>query len=206
MTLRIIFVASRKGGSGKTTISINLACQLKHLGHRTALFDMDPQGSAQYWSQMRKGAAPPVYACEPEDLIIRSTDLEDEGYSFLIVDSPPVEKRWLERGLQLADLVLVPCRPTPLDVLSATSTANVCQRLGKTAFWVLNAAPATSSAMVGGIKASLQKVMPAMRTVIHQRNDVAASLGLGQSVAEFNPQGKSAGEFQHLTSEVLGIV
>jgi Mrp family chromosome partitioning ATPase len=59
MAGRVITVAQQKGGSGKTTIIVNLAVAYLRAGHRVALLDTDPQGSLGRWFMARRerGAA-----------------------------------------------------------------------------------------------------------------------------------------------------
>jgi chromosome partitioning protein len=55
-----IVVINSKGGSGKTTVSVNLAASLAACGERTALLDLDPQGSSMRWLKQRPKDLPPI--------------------------------------------------------------------------------------------------------------------------------------------------
>lgn len=106
--MRAILVANPKGGSGKTTLSINLAGGLAAQGKRVAMLDLDRQKSATTWLAMREMALPDI-------------DLVQEGHKtdadWLVIDSPAgLHGKTLERALKLAHKVIVPIAPSLFDI------------------------------------------------------------------------------------------
>lgn len=83
---QVIAIANQKGGVGKTTTSVNLACALAKLGRRVLLVDLDPQGNATMGSGVDKRTLKAsVYqvligAALIRDAIVRETDA---GYALL---------------------------------------------------------------------------------------------------------------------------
>ena len=59
-----ILVLNPKGGSGKTTVSTNLAAYLANEGHYTALMDYDPQASSIRWLSKRPDDCPKIFGVE----------------------------------------------------------------------------------------------------------------------------------------------
>ncbi|AAZ98682.1 probable partition-related protein [Thiobacillus denitrificans ATCC 25259] len=106
--MRVIVVANPKGGSGKTTLSINLAGYLAAQGERVALLDMDRQKSATHWLAARSAAL-------PEIALLREG--QKGGSDWLVVDTPAaLHGRTLERALKLAHKVAVPIAPSLFDI------------------------------------------------------------------------------------------
>lgn len=106
--VRVILVANPKGGSGKTTLSINLAGYLASRGQRVSMLDLDPQKSATQWLAIRDAALPKI-------------DLLKEGQKgdsdWLVIDSPAgMHGKMLERALKLAYKVVVPIAPSLFDI------------------------------------------------------------------------------------------
>lgn len=106
--MRAILVANPKGGSGKTTLAVNLAGYLASQGARVALLDMDRQKSATQWLAMRDAALPEI-------------ELVREGQNgngdWLVIDSPAgLHGKSLERALKLAHKVAVPIAPSLFDI------------------------------------------------------------------------------------------
>jgi len=106
--MRAILVANPKGGSGKTTLSINLAGYLASAGERVALLDLDRQKSATQWLAMRAASLPEI-------------TLLHEGQKgeadWLVIDSPAgLHGKNLERALKLAHKVAVPIAPSLFDI------------------------------------------------------------------------------------------
>ena len=58
--MRTIAVVSQKGGAGKTTLALHIAVAAELAGYSTVLLDMDPQGTAEAWSDWREEAPPVV--------------------------------------------------------------------------------------------------------------------------------------------------
>jgi chromosome partitioning protein len=106
--MRVILVANPKGGSGKTTLSINLAGYLASQGQRVAMLDLDRQKSASQWLAIRDAALPKI------DLL---RDGQKSGGDWLVIDSPAgLHGKNLERALKLAHKVVVPIAPSLFDI------------------------------------------------------------------------------------------
>ena len=105
---RVILVANPKGGSGKTTLSINLAGYLASQGQRVAMLDLDRQKSATQWLAMRDATLPKI------DLLQEG---QKAGSDWLVIDSPAgLHGKNLERALKLAHKVVVPIAPSLFDI------------------------------------------------------------------------------------------
>jgi chromosome partitioning protein len=116
-----IVVLNPKGGSGKTTIAINLASYLAAHGHTPVLMDFDPQGSSVRWVKKRKPPQPPVHviaAFEKDTRTTRAFQLRvPEVATHVIVDTPAaLEARQLPEMTRDADKVLVPVLPSDIDI------------------------------------------------------------------------------------------
>src|SRR3954452_6912793 len=112
--MRIIALASRKGGSGKTTIAAHLAVQAGRVGDGPAvLVDTDPQGSLSEWWQERKDDTPALATVKLDDLGANLAELRSYGTAVALIDTPPAMTGSIERVMATADLVLIPVRPSP---------------------------------------------------------------------------------------------
>lgn len=106
--MRAILVANPKGGSGKTTLSVNLAGYLASRGERVAILDLDRQKSASHWLAMRDPALPAIE-------LLREGQKGDGDW--LVIDSPAgLHGKSLERALKLAHKVAVPIAPSLFDI------------------------------------------------------------------------------------------
>ena len=116
-----IVVLNPKGGSGKTTIAINLASYLATRGHRPVLMDFDPQGSSVRWVKKRQPALPRIEAIaafEKDSRTTRAFQLRiPEHATHVIVDTPAaVEPRQLPDLTRDAHKILVPVLPSDIDI------------------------------------------------------------------------------------------
>jgi chromosome partitioning protein len=116
-----IVVLNPKGGSGKTTIAINLASYLASRGHRPVLMDYDPQGSSTRWVKKRQPAQASVHviaAFEKDGRTTRAFQLRVPGEAtHVIVDTPAaLEPRHLPEMTRDADKVIVPVLPSDIDI------------------------------------------------------------------------------------------
>ena len=116
----VVAIVNQKGGTGKTTLSINLASAFAEL-YPTLLMDADPQGSALDWADSRATAQMNLDACgvEPSRLL-RDIRSHAPNYAWIIVDGPPGIGRVSADAVRAADIVLIPSKPSPFDVWAAS--------------------------------------------------------------------------------------
>ena len=116
----IVAIVNQKGGTGKTTLSINLASAFAEL-HPTLLMDADPQGSALDWADSRATVQMKLDACgvEPSRLLRDVRGLAP-NYAWIIIDGPPGIGRVSADAVRASDIVLIPSKPSPFDVWAAS--------------------------------------------------------------------------------------
>jgi len=106
--MHVILVANPKGGSGKTTLSVNLAGYLAASGERVALLDLDRQKSATQWLALRDAGLPEIRLL---------AEGHGKGDGWLVIDSPAgLHGKNLEHALKLAHKVIVPVAPSLFDI------------------------------------------------------------------------------------------
>ena len=123
--MKKLAILSRKGGPGKTTLSINLAVAAEKAGHTTILIDLDEQESADRWGKRRKEDAPFVTgspASRLKEVLYRA---EDAGATLAIIDTAPSTGPDTEDAAKVADMVLIPCEASLIVAEAITSTINV---------------------------------------------------------------------------------
>ncbi|HWG76602.1 MAG TPA: AAA family ATPase [Steroidobacteraceae bacterium] len=116
-----IVVLNPKGGSGKTTIAINLASHFALRGEGAVLIDHDPQASAARWVRQRQQTQAPIHliaAFEREVRMTRTFQLRiPEGTGRVIVDTPAaISAHEMPELTRLADKILVPVLPSDIDI------------------------------------------------------------------------------------------
>ena len=147
--MRTIAVISQKGGAGKTTLALHIAVAAEQGGCSTILVDMDPQGTAEAWSEWRKEAPPVVIPAKAPTLAKTLEKAAALGAELAIVDTPPLAEAEARAAMRAADLILVPCRPNAFDLHSIKLTADMVSFAAKPAFVVFNAGPVAASRMYG---------------------------------------------------------
>lgn len=130
MTSRIIAVGNLKGGTGKSTVAVNLACRLAE-SQAVTLVDADPQGTATAWLQggEAKGMPPSLeVVSRPLGAAIGNDPWQAEMCALrdhqtrVVIDLPPQKGEAFQAALRVADLLIVPVTPSAVD-LHATAQA-----------------------------------------------------------------------------------
>lgn len=108
--MKAILIANPKGGSGKTTLSTNVAGYLATRGHRVAILDLDRQKSATQWLSNRPLKLPSVE-------LMQSEGEKNSPVDWLVIDSPAgLHGKNLEHALKLVHKVIVPIAPSAFDI------------------------------------------------------------------------------------------
>lgn len=192
--MHIVAVASQKGGSGKTTLAGHLAVQADRAGAGpVALVDTDPQGSLSEWWNARAAETPLFARTSTGRLDADITRMRDLGIKLLIVDTPPAIEATITEVIRLADLVVIPARPSPHDLRAAGATVELVERLGKPLIFVINSATPRARITSEAIMALSQHGTLAP-VIVHQRTGFAASMIDGRTVMEVPGEARSAAE------------
>ena len=133
LDMPVIAIVNQKGGTGKTTLSINLASAFADL-YPTLLLDADPQGSALDWADSRSihQMNLDVRELDPGGLL-RQVRSFARNYEWIIIDGPPGIGRISADAVRAADIVLIPTKPSQFDVLAASEIVDAVQARQETA-------------------------------------------------------------------------
>ncbi len=196
--MRVIAFASQKGGSGKTTLSGHIAVEAERRGEGpVVLVDADPQGSLSEWWNAREAPTPAFAQTTVSRLLSDLDDLRSRGFKLAIVDTPPAITLAIQSVIAVADMVVIPTRPSPHDLRAAGATVGLAERSNKPFLFVVNAATPRARITADAAIALSQHGTVAPVT-IHQRTDFASSMIDGRTVMEISPNSRSAKEIGQL--------
>ena len=192
--MRVLALASQKGGSGKTTLSGHLAVQAQRAGAGpVVLIDIDPQGSLADWWNERQAEFPAFAQTTVARLAADLQVLRQQGFKLAVIDTPPAITLAIQSVISVAELIVVPTRPSPHDLRAVGATVDLCERAGKPLIFVVNAATAKAKITSEAAVALSQHGTVAPIT-LHHRTDFAASMIDGRTVMEVDQNGRSSQE------------
>jgi chromosome partitioning protein len=123
----IIAIANSKGGVGKSTMAVHLAAWLHEQGHRVILADCDSQQSSSEWI---REAAPEVRAVRLDnpDVILNELPALDQEADYVVADGPGSQTETSRALLLRADLAIVPCKASMLEVRALAKATEVLRQ------------------------------------------------------------------------------
>ena len=217
MAAKIITVCNQKGGTGKTTLSMNLAGALSLREHQVCVIDADPQGTATRWaasaSDERPFPASVLGLSAARGKVHREVRKLVENYDYIIIDCPPAADSPVpQSALLIADLGLIPIIPSPPDLWATLGIKTIVENAGDIneelkARLVVNQLQSNV-----GISRDALEILPEFgfevcQTMLHHRAAYKQAALDGQSVHKGGSRAKAAiEEVEALTDEILEIL
>ena len=206
--MKVISVIAQKGGTGKTTLTLAIACAAAANHLSTAVIDLDPQATAASWGDRRDAENPVVITAQPPRLARILDAAAAQGVDIAMLDTAPRVEQSAVAAARAADLVVVPCRPAVYDLETVAATADLVRAVAPATrlLCVLNGVPPR-----GPRQQQARDVLAAMEVPV-----CPASLGLraaidyaaaaGMTAQEYEPRGKAATEIAELYRAIWELV
>lgn len=210
MSAQVFSISNQKGGTGKTTLSMNFAAGLAQRG-RTLIIDADPQGSAGQWTGLAPDKRPfPVSVIAVAGNLAHEIKRFRQDYQYIVVDCPPtLEGDTVRRAMLSSDTMLIPVLPSPVDLWASVRLAETIEqaRLGNPelkAYLVINQQE-PRSALSRAMQQALDEFdIPSLKGGLRRRAVYRTSAIEGASVFCLGKQGQAAAqEIESIIEELL---
>lgn len=191
--MKTLSIITQKGGAGKTTIATALAVAAELDGKSVAIFDLDPQATACFWSDLREAPTPAVKDCSAARLPNYLQAAKEAGCDLAVIDCPAVHRDIAHDAAALSDFILIPTRADMFDVRSMRKTIEVVKSVEKPYAVVLNFCPPAGREVPAareGVTDIGAELCPAE---LHQLKAFARAQQTGQTAQE-TAAGSSAAE------------
>jgi chromosome partitioning protein len=204
--MNVITMASRKGGTGKSTLTAHLAAYCHQSGNRCTIIDADPQGSLTLWHSLRRGGEPQLRngARGIERALAMAMV---EGYQWAFIDT--AASMWVvaQEAIRAATLVAIPARPGFFDLNAVRETVAAARERNKPYAVVLNSTPVKrddkEAPAVAQSRAFFDKLgIPVWSGQISQRAGYVLTLAAGSSIGEVAPESAAGVEIATLWSAI----
>ena len=196
--MKVLVLASQKGGVGKTTLTAHLAVEAERAGMGpVALIDTDPQMGLTGWWKVRDADSIPMISLLPGGLKPTLAKLRTAGISLVVIDTPPAITASIRDTVRHADLVIVPAKPSPNDLRAVGATVDIVEGERRDMVFVVNQATARAR-LTAEAAISLSQHGRVAPTTIYHRLDLVTAMIDGRTAAELDPASKGADEIAKL--------
>lgn len=215
MESKVITICNQKGGSGKTTVTMQLCGGLARRGFKAMVVDADPQGTATRWAASAPDDAPfpaPVVGLSAAGGKVHREVAKFIGdYDVILIDCPPAADSPVpQSALLVSDLALVPLVPSPLDLWASVGIREVIGRMSDIneslqARLMLNQAQPRQNLTRETLDILPQLGLAVCATIWHQRAVYRQSAAYGQTVFDFD-NAPARHEVEGALDEVLQLL
>ena len=201
--MRTIAFVTQKGGAGKSTLAASLAVAAQDMKETVCVVDMDPQGSLTNWARTRGCDDITVVASGAARLQGTLAGLAAKGFTVAIIDTPGAEGPASSAAMAIADLNIIPARPSLFDLWASANTRAALRAIGADFVFLLNQCPpAQQSARVRDGAEALEELGALITPLVLARVDYQEATRHGCGVTELNPHGAAAEEMRALWTSV----
>ena len=205
--MTIVAVLNQKGGSGKTTLSTNIARVLQKCGDKVLLVDSDPQGSARDWHAASNGELVPVVGLDRPTL---DKDIKAiaHGYDWILIDGAPQLVSMSIAAIKCADIVLIPVQPSPYDIWASEDLVDVIKERqkianGKPKVAFVISRQITNTILGKEVREALNDYkVPIFKYGTFQRIAYAKTAASGNTVVDIEPNSEAAKEIKMISDEL----
>jgi chromosome partitioning protein len=208
MLSKVITIAQQKGGTGKTTLAVNLALAfIKYHNLKVAIIDTDPQGSLGKWFMIRseknisnqnltfKTAS--LWGAQYESKILK------QDHDIVIIDTPPKIESDARPAIEASNLVLIPIAPSPVDFWATESIIEIAKKAKRKILIQINRANHRSK-LISKTHEYIKSInISATKTLIGHRQIFIASMGEGKTVVEKQRKSKAVEEIRKISEQIL---
>lgn len=202
---KILVFGNQKGGVGKTTLSVGVAGAWAESVKRKILFiDADPQRSAS--EQLRDHPHVSFVNHDGGNLDVILPDIMAD-YNFIIIDTPAGVNEALYSAVHVADLLVIPVKPSPYDFMSAERTLQLARVTNIPAVFVINEYDARTRFAKQAREALSAYDAHVLTQFIGYRSAHREAAASGKSITDVSLNGgKAATEIRQLSRELLTIL
>jgi len=213
--MAIIAVLGRKGGIGKSTIVGNLAGEFAAMGRTVIALDADPQHSLAAWAAQGEGMLSRVVEkvkTDTAEALDAKVHKVQKGVDLILIDTPPGIPEVGYQAALVADLVLLPCGPSPFELfalkeaLAQALKARAERRSKKPRIRFVPSRVVIGTNLGRNLSTTLESMGKKVLPAVSQRIVVAEAVAHGLTVGEYAPNSVAHAEFEELAKAVNEIV
>jgi len=177
---KILTIANRKGGAGKSTCAAHLALEAVKSGLKTILIDLDPQKTLEVWWKKREEENPFLAEVDPLKIEEVISNINKHDFDLCIIDTPGDTSINAINGMKVADLVLIPSKPTSPDLTAIGRTISMAKNQAKQYIFVVTQTIARTKLALQGV-AVLSEFGVVAPSTISNRISYANAMNIGSS-------------------------